>query len=446
MYYGMKLESMKKIQRILEMKRILLLLLLMPSMYCLYAQNYGWEVVGTKMNRPVAGGQIVSDVTTSKIYILGGFSDSLQNPVNWIQEYNYSQQKWNVIGQMKSPRQHFLAGIWGNDILYFGGTNDTSVNRSRFDSWNYKTNQPGSQAVDINEIFSRSYATGHIQENKLYIIGGNPIPQGSSQQIPYIIIYNLLEKAVSYTNEIGSVEQPQEHMTFLYDEDIYIFGGVFNGVKDNIKRFNTAERKLYDVNTKLLEARAGGVAIYNPILKRAFIIGGYNENNTALSSVEEIVIDENGAITIKPFASLKYPRKDFMAVNFGQFIVVFGGRGVDKKVVPFVEVLKENPVSVGIDDNLPERFELYQNYPNPFNPSTIISYNLPATVHVTLKICDILGKEVATLVSEEQQAGNYKVNFSGKRATDNRQLSSGIYFARLTAGEYSMTIKLMLMK
>ena len=89
---------------------------------------------------------------------------------------------------------------------------------------------------------------------------------------------------------------------------------------------------------------------------------------------------------------------------------------------------------------LPSGFRLEQNYPNPFNPSTIITYSIPRGSFVTLKIYDILGNEIATLVNEEEPAGNYKINFNGNR------LSSGVYFYRIQAGDLIATKKLILIK
>lgn len=91
-------------------------------------------------------------------------------------------------------------------------------------------------------------------------------------------------------------------------------------------------------------------------------------------------------------------------------------------------------------DNVPTAFVLSQNYPNPFNPATMINYQLPMNSHVTLKIYDVLGREVKTLVNERQSAGTHSVRFDGSG------LSSGVYFYRLTAGHYSITRKLVLMK
>ena len=89
---------------------------------------------------------------------------------------------------------------------------------------------------------------------------------------------------------------------------------------------------------------------------------------------------------------------------------------------------------------LPEQFSLEQNYPNPFNPSTTIKYSIPTSEFVTLKVYDVLGSEVATLVNEEKPAGSYEIDFNAAK------LSSGIYFYILQAGSYTQTKKLILTK
>lgn len=97
-------------------------------------------------------------------------------------------------------------------------------------------------------------------------------------------------------------------------------------------------------------------------------------------------------------------------------------------------------VSPPIISNVPSRFYLFQNYPNPFNPSTVINYSLSKDVFVVLKVYDILGREVASLVEEKQLIGNYNVEFDGSN------LSSGIYFYRIQAGDFVETKKLILLK
>ncbi len=100
---------------------------------------------------------------------------------------------------------------------------------------------------------------------------------------------------------------------------------------------------------------------------------------------------------------------------------------------------------VGSVSNQPKEFKLEQNYPNPFNPSTTIKYNIPEENFVTLKVYNLLGKEVATLVNKKQSAGSYQYNFNAG------ELSSGIYFYKLTGinssgKEFVQTKKMTLIK
>ena len=89
---------------------------------------------------------------------------------------------------------------------------------------------------------------------------------------------------------------------------------------------------------------------------------------------------------------------------------------------------------------VPKDFVLFQNYPNPFNPTTVINYQLPAASHVVVKVYDLLGREVATLVNEVKSAGYYSVDFNASA------LSSGTYFYRITAGVFTQSKQMMLVK
>jgi hypothetical protein len=103
--------------------------------------------------------------------------------------------------------------------------------------------------------------------------------------------------------------------------------------------------------------------------------------------------------------------------------------------------IEVGPYTGVADGNLlPKEFYLAQNYPNPFNPSTTISYQLPAQSHVTLKVYNVLGQEVATLVNEVKEPGSYEVMFDAKG------LASGVYLYRLTAGSLTQTKRMVLLR
>ena len=123
-------------------------------------------------------------------------------------------------------------------------------------------------------------------------------------------------------------------------------------------------------------------------------------------------------------------------------IVVFVQSSGSKIVYQSETINFSDLVWVSVDDEKlnPTEFILEQNYPNPFNPSTVISYQLPVSSNVILRVYDVLGKEVATLANEEKPAGNYEIEFSADG------LTSGIYFYKLQSGEFVETKKMLLMK
>jgi len=97
---------------------------------------------------------------------------------------------------------------------------------------------------------------------------------------------------------------------------------------------------------------------------------------------------------------------------------------------------QETEVTLGI----PGVFALSQNFPNPFNPQTTIAYDIPKECFVTIKVYDVLGKEVASVVNENKKAGSYQVSFDGSR------LSSGMYICRMSAATYSSATKMIILK
>jgi hypothetical protein len=106
-------------------------------------------------------------------------------------------------------------------------------------------------------------------------------------------------------------------------------------------------------------------------------------------------------------------------------------------------------ISVDIDEDpteiVPMNYALEQNYPNPFNPSTTISYQIPKPTQVEIKIYDILGRHIKTLVNEHQNAGQYQYQWTGESSTGSR-VSNGIYLYRIKAGDYTMVKKMVLLK
>lgn len=142
-----------------------------------------------------------------------------------------------------------------------------------------------------------------------------------------------------------------------------------------------------------------------------------------------------------------YGKEEIMSYPNAQagtyYIRVFKYSGHGSYAIKLTNRYPHSPVTDVKEENesiLPLEFSLYQNYPNPFNPTTTIKYDIPDNSLVTLKIYDVLGNEVTTLVNKQLSAGSYKVDFNAGN------LSSGIYFYRIDTGKFSQTKKLILIK
>jgi hypothetical protein len=152
-----------------------------------------------------------------------------------------------------------------------------------------------------------------------------------------------------------------------------------------------------------------------------------------------------GQVTLGTTAAMKgiILSQTLISMNTG---ATLNGRALAQTEVTLIanSVIKPATVTAVKNDLVPQEFALMQNYPNPFNPSTKIQYSLEKAAQVTLKIYNVLGNEVATLVNDRQEAGNYTVPFNSNKGT--RGLSSGVYFYRLEAGSFVSTRKLVLIK
>ena len=153
------------------------------------------------------------------------------------------------------------------------------------------------------------------------------------------------------------------------------------------------------------------------------------------------IVHENVEVTDKIYNSgfIEIPKESY--IN-GNLLISINRNGEGSAVVSQLWI-RETGSSFSVNylgDNLPETFHLKQNYPNPFNPTTTIEFHVPSSQNVSLKIFNILGQEVATLVQDYKKAGVHKTNFNGQN------FASGVYFYQLKAGNFIKNKKMILIK
>jgi hypothetical protein len=149
------------------------------------------------------------------------------------------------------------------------------------------------------------------------------------------------------------------------------------------------------------------------------------------------ITTSNGQLAYLPTTEDRATISDFYIFLLGNDSLRYARWNAGSTFYPFTWT---DYTSVENNDESIQTFQLFQNYPNPFNPGTTISYQLPVSSYVTIKVFDLLGREIKTLVNEEKPSGTYKIDFDAK------SLASGIYYYRITVGDYSQTKKMIYLK
>ncbi len=233
----------------------------------------------------------------------------------------------------------------------------------------------------------RSYL---LHGGNLYLEGGDTWYYDPQTVIhPYFQINPLGDGTNDLQSVLGNMGTPFENYSFSYSGE--------NSFIDDIDQ--TAQ------STKIL---------YNPADNMGTAVMRLGDGFNTIGSSFEF----GGLVDNPPYSTKKELVKDFLKF-FGIFVTD----------------LNERQIS-----NLPRFFQLYQNYPNPFNPGTTIEFDLPTKTFVSLKIFNVLGEEITTLVDNELAAGNYRFSW------DSQKIASGIYFYRLETLGYVVNRKMILLR
>jgi hypothetical protein len=251
----------------------------------------------------------------------------------------------------------------------------------------------------------------------------------------------------TFVDEFTSMGVPQS-IGLDWDSDGNLYVSSYTG--DHVRKFDTNGNDLgLFVNTNLLGPTNiwfddGGdllISDYNgTAVKRFDSNGNYIiDFLTGLSNSEGVDFFPNGDILIGNGATSSVKLFD----SSGNYIEDLISSGAGNLLTPNAVVIRENGVvSVSEEENNFDdySFVLEQNYPNPFNPSTKIKFSVALESQVVIKLYNLLGKEVATLMNEKKTPGFYELNFGGEK------LTSGVYVYRLEAGSFSSSKKMMLIK
>ncbi len=426
------------------------------------AQNGNWQVTAS-LTRGLRGGQAV--LVDSTIYVLGGYSDSTQTAVDWIQKFDPLTGKFTLVGRMKKKRVAHTAVVLGKNIYYAGGEYYNTRNATGTIEV-FNTESKITASVDSNLTFNRYAMAGVISDSVFYFIGGEPYsqwPHGGSANYPYIVEYNLSRRQITYnfTALFSNENLRAGQMVALANNYIYIFGGAYNTILSSIYRYDITTHQLLKMNNNLMVPRTSGAAFKPYNTSQVMIFGGYNEIAPALNTAEQHTFMDSVSISSRAINPLNFRRKNFMSVYYNNAIYIFGGTNEFMQSVKPVEKLTLDPVAVEEKTGGAGAITgLKQNYPNPFGSSkvaadrtTSVQYTVAASSSVTIRIFSILGELVSKPVDGFLLPGTYTFTF------DAAGLPAGIYVCEMTAvpsvseearpsanGFFRQTIKMMLLK
>lgn len=427
------------------MKKISLYIIFLFHFFTLgpVAQESEWRIFG-EMKYPVSGAQTV--VKDSLVYLIGGYSDSLQTNVKWIQKFNPNDNSWEIVANLDERRYGFSAEIHYDKLYIFGGINELNDKSLNLEVWDFESELTSVGKVD--DTFDRVFPVGTIYKDIYYIIGGFAGSRGSSAELPYFVGYNFNSSNVSIFDDttFQSNELPIQQMSVRMENKLYVFGGAYNGILQNMDVIDLDSASLTtNEHTRFITPRAAGSAVYFNDYNQIYLIGGYTETSPAISSVE-VITNVDGQPQTYMGTNINYARRNLSAVYFEGKIYVLGGENANGEVVPQIEVLDSGLVDVREEENLNKEFVLHQNYPNPFNPETVIEFSVDQSRQISIDVFNSLGQRITTLYKKYTIPGSYSVKWNG-RDESGKTVSSGIYFYRLSDDRQNyLTRKMILLK
>jgi uncharacterized protein (DUF362 family) len=334
-------------------------------------------------------------------------------------------------------------GVKGSDIYILEALGDDAS----YNNYGYKDvqNYLGAQMVNLNNTAPySSFVTKQVGSNNFYWTSFT-LNQILSDIDVYVSIPKMKQHAegsltCSLKNQIGITP-----MSKYVTQSISYRREALHTVGTTTASSVQLPRSICDLNL----ARPVHLAVVDGIKNATGGEGAWNstfqpsQSKVLLAGKDPVATDTIAArlMTLDPMATtLKRPD----GTQNNNYLDMLHSKGIGTNQIHEIELVGDGAGLVTVNENIssgmPKDFQLYQNYPNPFNPTTMIRYQVPANNNVTLKVFDMRGREIETLVHAQQPAGLYSIRF------DASGLSSGTYFYTLQAGSLSSVKEMLLLK
>ncbi len=400
------------------------------------------EFDNQRVNGQGAAENTLECVYTGRLAVGYTSRTAAQNPpYNFNTEHTWPQSNFSELEPMKSDLYHlFPTDITANSIRanYPFGKVVSNV------TWQVGGSKLGNNSSGQIVFEPRDVHKGDVSRSMFYFITRYPVNYGSFFTQTQEAVFREWNKfdtvGVVESNRNTAIANLQGKRNPFIDHPEFvdrIYSFATNNVRPTFAELNVLPLKVDFDSTIIGNSSSNQIYIAN--------------SGSAQLNIDSITISDSrftlniNNLSIEPYSSYKSLLQftPDSIKNYYASLKVYSNAG--SKEILITGIGKDNTVNVE-DENLTIlTFSLNQNYPNPFNPSTTISWQSPVSSWQTLKIYDVLGNEIATLVDEYRPAGSYEFNYTlGRDSSPAR--ASGIYFYQLKAGDYVETKKMILLK
>ena len=404
-------------------KYYLIIISLVFSSIHIQAQN-GWT---HKSYQPTPSAGASASVIDNKIYVMGGVTGAPSyTDLNVNEVYDPLTNTWDTTkAKMPTPRGFLLTCVVSDTIYAIGGgyhilTNKNEAYDPVTDTWTTKAPM----------IYPWVGVYGGVVNDSVYTMGGN-------YNSRLCFKYNMNSWQQMTSIPVGGCVGPLS--ATVYNGLIYTFGGATNYPNGPLSTVNAYNPQTDTWDTTLAHMPTPRYALRTFLVnEKIYAIGGSQSSGTSLAKVEvyDPINDSWDTLSNMPFSNSWFTG----AVVNNKIYVIGGTTDWATGDSSVWEYDPEFPTNIVNEIKIPTEFLLSQNYPNPFNPSTKIKYSVPQSANVIIKVFDILGNEIETLVNEEKPAGTFEITWHSAN------LPSGVYFYQLKSGSFAETKKMILLK
>jgi N-acetylneuraminic acid mutarotase len=423
--------SMKNYSSILS-----LLVLMLGGPFIIFAQSGSWA---TKTPMPTARFWFSCEVVYNKIYAIGGVATTGPS-LSIVEVYDPATDTWDTTKtDMPTGRRSMASAVIDEKIYTIGGDPNfiggVTTGVRTVEIYDPATDTWDTTKTDM--LTAREAASASAVNGIIYVIGGvKPGGVASNEVEAYNPVTDEWETKTPMPTARWALS------TAVVDGKIFAIGGSRPGgqILKTVELYDTG-KDVWTVWTTEASMPVGngyfGTGLVDGII---YTVGGASNPASPYSQV--FACDPSTGEWLEKTAMSMARFALGVGVVNGKIYAIGGGIGWLPLPLSIVE--EYDPTLTSVEDfsldNISTRFVLQQNYPNPFNPFTNIEFSIPKSEYVILKIYNILGEEVATLVSKDHTAGKYKYNW------DASSMASGVYLYRIQAGDYVEVKKMVLLR